>query len=170
MDILDFEPIIKTKAIVLKSAADKQRDAVVMIAEIGPRESGPPLHLHPKQRETYEVLEGEAEFILGNNKIVVKQGETLNIPLNTPHTFRNITGSWLRMRDTHTPALSFEEMMRELHSLVQQGKIKGFNNLKSLIYLSMLWVKYKEVQRSVNPPFIIMRFMASIGKLIRYKI
>ncbi len=74
------------------------------------------------------------------------------------------------MRDTHTPALSFEEMMRQLHSLVQQGKIKGFNNLKSLIYLSMLWVKHKEVQRSVNPPFAIMRFMALIGKLIRYKI
>ncbi len=77
----------------LKSAADKQKDAVVMIAEIGPWESGPPLHLHPKQQETYEVLEGEAEFILGNKKIVVRQGETIDIPFNTPHTFKNITDS-----------------------------------------------------------------------------
>lgn len=168
MDTLDFEPIIKTKAIVVQSAADKFRDPVVMIAEIGPGESGPPAHIHPSQKETYDVLEGEAEFVLGEKTFIVKQGDKVEIPANTPHTFKNNTSSWLRMRDTHEPALSFEEMMRELHGLVHSGKIKGFGDPKSLIYLSMLWVKHQALQRSVQPPFGVMRVMALAGRLMGY--
>jgi mannose-6-phosphate isomerase-like protein (cupin superfamily) len=170
MDTLDFQPIIKTRAIVVTSAVDKQRDSVVMIAEIGPREAGPPTHIHPKQHETYEVLEGEAEFVLNGKKQIVKQGEKIEIPPGTPHTFVNNTDIWLKMRDTHQPALTFEEMMRELHGLVHSGKIRGFNDLKSLVYLSMLWVKHKELQQSIQPPFVVMRFMNLIGKLLNYKL
>ncbi|MBI3258819.1 MAG: cupin domain-containing protein [Ignavibacteriae bacterium] len=170
MDILDFQPAIMTRAIVVKSAEDKQKDTVIMIAELGPYEAGPPLHYHPMQHETYEVLEGKAEFILGKQKMIVSKGEKIDIPPNTPHTFKNITNSWLRMQDVHSPALSFEEMMRELHDLVQSGKVKGFNNPRSLLYLSMLWVKHKEVQHSVTPPFFVMKVMATIGKLIGYKL
>jgi mannose-6-phosphate isomerase-like protein (cupin superfamily) len=170
MDTLDFEPIIKTKAIVVTSAADKQRDPVVMIAEIGPRESGPPTHIHPSQVETYEVLEGAAEFVLDGKKRLVKQGEKIEIPPGTPHTFVNITSDWLRMRDTHQPGLTFEEMMRELHGLVHAGKIRGFNDFKSLVYLSMLWVKHKELQQSIQPPFFVMKCMNVVGKLMGYKL
>ena len=74
------------------------------------------------------------------------------------------------MRDTHQPALTFEEMMRELHGLVHSGKIHGFGDFKLLVYLSMLWVKHKELQRSIQPPFFVMRLMNIVGKLIGYKI
>jgi mannose-6-phosphate isomerase-like protein (cupin superfamily) len=170
MDTLDFEPIMKTKAIVVQSAADKQRDPVIMIAEVGPNEAGPPAHIHPRQHETYNVLEGEATFVLGERKLIVRQGEKIEIPPNTPHTFKNNTDHWLIMSDTHQPALTFEEMMRELHGLVHSGKIRGFRDFRSLIYLSMLWVKHNELQRSTQPPFFVMWFMALVGKLMRYKI
>ena len=170
MDTLDFEPVFKQKAIVVQSAIDPQRDPVIMIAELGPGESGPPAHIHPAQQETYTVLEGEAEFRLDGKTIIVKQGEKIVIPPNTPHTFKNKTTSWLKMQDMHEPALSFEAMMRELHGLVHSGKVSGFSDPKSLVYLSMLWVKHEELQRSIQPPFFIMRVMAAVGKLIGYKI
>jgi mannose-6-phosphate isomerase-like protein (cupin superfamily) len=170
MDTLDFEPTIKTKAIVVKSAVDKERDTVVMIAEVGPGEAGPPMHLHPSQQETYDVLEGEAEFILGGKTLTVKQGDKVEIPANTPHTFKNVGNGWLRMQDTHLPALTFEEMMRELHGLVHSGKVKGFNDFQSLVYLSMLWVKHDKLQRSVEPPFFVMRGMSAVGKLLGYRL
>ena len=170
METLDFEPTIKTKAIVVKSAVDKQHDTVIMIAEIGPGEAGPPTHIHPNQLETYDVLEGEAEFVLGGKTLIAKQGDKVEIPANTPHTFKNNTANWLRMQDTHLPALTFEEMMRELHGLVKSGKIKDFTSFKSLIYLSMLWVKHKELQRSTQPPFFVMQIMALAGKLMGYQL
>ena len=55
---------MKAKAIIIQSAVDKQRDLMIMIAEIGPRESAPPSRIHPSQYETYDVLEGAAEFVL----------------------------------------------------------------------------------------------------------
>lgn len=170
MDTLDFEPIMKTKAIVVQSAADKQHDNVIMIAELGPGESGPPAHIHPSQHETYDVLEGEAEFLLGGKTLHVKAGDKVDIPPNTAHTFKNIGTGWLKMRDTHQPALSFEEMMRGLHGLVTSGKVKGFGDMKSLIYVSMLWVKHDELQRSVTPPFFVMRCMAAVGKVLGYQL
>ena len=116
------------------------------------------------------MLEGEALFMLNGKELIVKEGETVEIPANTPHTFKNNTTNWLKMRDTHQPALTFEEMMRELHGLVHSGKIKGFNDFKSLVYLSMLWVKHQELQRSTQPPFLVMRFMNLVGKIIGYKL
>ena len=170
MDILDFQPIIKTKATVVKSATDPLTDTVIMIAEVGPGESGPPLHIHLTQHETYEVLEGEAEFTLGSKLITVKAGERIEIPAKTPHTFRNNTAQWLKMQDTHLPALSFEPMMRELHGLVADKKVAGFKDMKSLVYLSMLWVKHKDVQRSVSPPFFVMQTMSAIGKMLGFRL
>lgn len=170
MNILDFQPTIKTRAIVVRSAKDPNVDSVVMIAEIGPHESGPPMHLHPAQYETYQVLEGEAEFILNHKKVIVKQGESIEIPPNTPHTFRNTKSTWLKMQDVHTPALSFEEMMRELHGLVQAGKVKSLSDFKSMVYMSMLWVKHKELQASVEPPFWIMKVIAFFGKLLNFRL
>jgi len=170
METLDFAPVMQTKAIVVTSAVDAQRDPVVMIAEIGPREAGPPPHIHLTQHETYEVLAGEADFTLNGATRRVTQGERIEIPPGTPHTFVNATDVWLRMRDTHQPALTFEAMMRELHTLVHAGKIQGFGDLRSLIYLSMLWVRHQEVQRSVQPPFVVMRCLHIVGKLLGYKI
>lgn len=170
MDILDFRPIFDTVATIVKSAVNPNTDTVIMIADIGPYESGPPLHYHPAQQETYEVLEGEGEFILGARTLRVTAGDIIEIPPETPHTFKNIGASRLVMRDTHLPALTFEDMMRELHGLVQSGRVRGFNNFTSLIYLSMLWVKHSRVQRSVTPPFVVMKTMNAIGKLFGYKI
>lgn len=170
MDTLDFEPIMKTRAIVVESAVDKQHDHVIMIAELGPGELGPPAHIHPSQHETYDVLEGEAEFQLGGKTLHVKAGDKVDIPPNTSHTFKNVGAGWLKMRDTHEPALSFEEMMRGLHRLVTTGKVKGFGDPRSLIYVSMLWVKHDELQRSVSPPFFVMRCMAMVGKLLGYQL
>lgn len=168
MDVLDFQAIGKTIATVLQSANDKSVDPIVFMVELGPEEKGPPLHLHPHQTEEYEVLEGEVEFMLGKEKKVFRKGETVHIPPNTPHTFQNISSGWSKMKDTHTPALSFEEMMRELHGLVVSGKVTGFNDFKSLIYVSMLWVKHDKLQRSVNPPFFVMRILAVIGRIFGF--
>jgi mannose-6-phosphate isomerase-like protein (cupin superfamily) len=170
MDTLDFGPILKTKAIVVQSAVDRTQDPVIMIAEIGPGQSGPPAHIHLKQHETYEVLDGEAEFVLGNRRLQVKPGDQVEIPANTSHTFKNTGATWLKMRDTHQPALSFEEMMRELHGLVLSGNVTGFGDPKSLIHLSMLWVKHRDLQQSTQPPFFVMRVMAWIGRLLGYKL
>jgi len=74
------------------------------------------------------------------------------------------------MKDTHQPALGFEEMMTRLHNLVERGKVRGFKDLKSIIYLSMLWVKFKNEQRSLNPLYWAMKLMATLGRAMNYEL
>ena len=49
----------------------------------------PPMHWHPKQTETFHVLQGEARFYVEGQVTVASTGETVHIPLAAQHTFRN---------------------------------------------------------------------------------
>ena len=53
-----------------------------------PPGGGPPPHRHDFE-ETFTILEGEVEFTFRGTKSVAPAGETVNIPANAPHFFRN---------------------------------------------------------------------------------
>jgi len=49
---------------------------------------GPPPHIHHREDETFQILEGEYEFMVGDQKILAKPGATLFAPRGIPHTYR----------------------------------------------------------------------------------
>ena len=53
-----------------------------------PPGGGPPPHRHDFE-EMFTILEGEIEVTFRGAKSVVRSGETINIPANAPHAFRN---------------------------------------------------------------------------------
>ena len=55
-----------------------------------PPGGGPPPHRHDFE-ETFMVLEGELEATFRGVKQIVRGGETIHIPANAPHQFRNTT-------------------------------------------------------------------------------
>jgi quercetin dioxygenase-like cupin family protein len=61
-----------------------------------PPGGGPPLHRHSFE-ETFILLEGEMEAAFRGQKIIVKTGETVTIPSNAPHQFKNISSQPVRM-------------------------------------------------------------------------
>jgi quercetin dioxygenase-like cupin family protein len=46
----------------------------------------PPEHLHPRQTERFEVLEGEIRAIVAGTEHRYRQGDTFEVPAGTPHT------------------------------------------------------------------------------------
>jgi quercetin dioxygenase-like cupin family protein len=61
-----------------------------------PPGGGPPPHRHDFE-ETFSVLEGEIEATFRGKKQVVRAGETINIPANAPHQFRNASSRPARL-------------------------------------------------------------------------
>jgi quercetin dioxygenase-like cupin family protein len=59
-----------------------------LIDMLVPPGGGPPPHRHDFE-EMFTILEGEIEFTFRGAKSVVRAGETINIPANAPHAFRN---------------------------------------------------------------------------------
>jgi len=68
-----------------------------------PPGGGPPLHRHDFE-EMFTILEGEIEFTFRGDKVILKAGETANIPANAPHHFRNVSEKPARLLCMCSPA------------------------------------------------------------------
>ncbi len=71
---------------------------------IVPPGGGPPPHLHRREEEGFYVLEGEITFLVGDERLVATAGTFANMPVETPHSFRNETDRTARMLISVAPA------------------------------------------------------------------
>jgi quercetin dioxygenase-like cupin family protein len=69
-----------------------------------PAGGGPPPHIHTREDETFYVLEGEIEFLLGEETILAGPGDFVNVPRQTVHRFLNVGAETARLILTFTPA------------------------------------------------------------------
>src|SRR5438309_10292011 len=68
-----------------------------------PPGGGPGPHRHDFE-ESFTILEGEIETTFRGKKSVVRAGETINIPSNAPHSFRNASQDIVRLLCICVPA------------------------------------------------------------------
>jgi quercetin dioxygenase-like cupin family protein len=67
-----------------------------------PAGGGPPPHRHDFE-EMFTVLEGEIEITFRGEALVARAGETVNVPANAPHSFRNASSAPARLLCMCTP-------------------------------------------------------------------
>jgi quercetin dioxygenase-like cupin family protein len=67
-----------------------------------PSGGGPPPHRHDFE-EMFTVLEGEVELSFRGQNVVARAGETVNVPANAPHSFRNASSEAARLLCMCTP-------------------------------------------------------------------
>src|SRR5271154_5298177 len=77
-----------------------------------PPGGGPPPHRHDFE-ETFIILEGEIEATFRGKQSVAAAGQTIHIPANAPHTFRNAFTAPARMLCLCAPA-GAEEFFAQL--------------------------------------------------------
>ena len=130
---------------------------------------GPPIHTHPEQEELFHVVKGELQVYIKDKWLTLKEGDNVFVPKKTPHTYRSRHSEDCVFEYTLTPFRNFSEMMRSFEKLQNEGKLKG-TDLKSIIYLSMNFRKYKDEVVSVSPPPFVINAMAGIGNLMGYKL
>ena len=68
-----------------------------------PPGGGPPPHRHNFE-ETFVLLEGEMEATFRSQKVTVRAGETLHVPANAPHQFKNTSAQPVRLLCICSPA------------------------------------------------------------------
>jgi quercetin dioxygenase-like cupin family protein len=73
----------------------------------------PPEHLHPRQAERFEVLDGTIRTIIGGTERRYGPGETFDVPAGTPHQMTAEGPS--RMRWEVRPALRTAEFFERLY-------------------------------------------------------
>ncbi|WP_367390598.1 cupin domain-containing protein [Lewinella sp. LCG006] len=85
----------------------------MVIGETPGNVPGPPPHIHNGFTELFLVIEGEMEFMVNGVTQVVKQGESVNLPVGALHTFSNSSSSSCKWINVHSPKgfLSFFQEM-----------------------------------------------------------
>jgi mannose-6-phosphate isomerase-like protein (cupin superfamily) len=80
---------------------------------------GPPPHIHHHEDETFQILEGEYEWMVGGKKFAVKKGDTVFAPRGIPHTYRYIGKPPGRLMCVITPS-GFEKFFEEIGAMSPQ--------------------------------------------------
>jgi mannose-6-phosphate isomerase-like protein (cupin superfamily) len=84
-------------------AGDDTDDRYCLIDMHVPPGGGPPPHRHDFE-ELFSIVEGQVEFTFRGERLVVKAGESVNIPANAPHAFRNTADHPARLLCFCSPA------------------------------------------------------------------
>ena len=69
-----------------------------------PPGGGPPPHIHRNEDETFYIVEGRIEFLLGDEVVTGGTGDFVNVPRGVVHRFHNAGAAAARMILTFTPA------------------------------------------------------------------
>lgn len=80
---------------------------------------GPPPHIHHREDETFQILEGEYEWTVGDKRFVARPGATIFAPRGVPHTYRYLGQTPGRLMCIITPA-GFEGFFEDIAALSPQ--------------------------------------------------
>jgi quercetin dioxygenase-like cupin family protein len=87
---------------------------------IVPPGGGPPPHVHRREEEGFYILDGEITFTVNGEKVVAQAGVFVNMPVGTPHSFKNESARPAKMLISVAPA-GLEQMFFEVGVLLAKG-------------------------------------------------
>lgn len=84
----------------------------VVDLSFGPGFEGVDPHAHSDHVDSFYVLEGEAEFTLGDEVVRAGPGSWVSAPVGVTHGFRNAGDGELRLLNVHAPNVGFAQRLR----------------------------------------------------------
>jgi mannose-6-phosphate isomerase-like protein (cupin superfamily) len=85
----------------------------VIELRFGPDFEGVGLHSHDDHVDSFYVLEGEAEFLVGDETLRLGPGSYVAAPIGVPHGFRNAGEGELCLLNVHAPNVGFAQRLRQ---------------------------------------------------------
>jgi quercetin dioxygenase-like cupin family protein len=104
-------------AVTIKLAQQETDGNYYVFEVVTPPGHGIPPHVHSREDEIIQVIEGEYEILLGEQTYQAKPGATLHFPRHIPHGFRNVGSTPGTTFWTVIPGANFEQFFEELGAL-----------------------------------------------------
>ena len=103
----------------LATGEDTNGKYTLIEALVGPG-GGPPPHVHSREDEGFYILEGEVTFTVNGERVVATAGMFANLPVGTPHSFKNESNKPAKMLVSVVPA-GLEKMFMEIGVPLAEG-------------------------------------------------
>jgi mannose-6-phosphate isomerase-like protein (cupin superfamily) len=128
-------------------------------------------HLHPRQEERHEVLEGSLGLVVDGNDRRLAFADAVTVPPNTQHRIYPTQDAPIRARFAIRPALDSDVLLETLFGLARDGKVKRGN--PPLLQLAVIFDEFGELGRPTTPPAIVQKLiftpLAALGRARGYR-
>jgi uncharacterized protein YndB with AHSA1/START domain/mannose-6-phosphate isomerase-like protein (cupin superfamily) len=170
-DVLE-NPATGDRLVFLKTAADTGGEALEYEIDFVPRGFAVRDHLHPRQEERHEVLEGTLGIVTGGRERRLGAGDVEVVPPRTQHRLFAVDGGRVRARFTSRPALESEVLLETLFGLARDGKV-GASGDPGLLQLAVIFRDFAELGHPTRPALGVQRAifapLATLGRLRGYR-
>jgi quercetin dioxygenase-like cupin family protein len=92
---------------------EETNNAFFQFEAIVPAGGGPPAHVHSREDESFYIVSGRLEILLGDKTYQAKRGDFVYIPRGTVHSFKNVGGDTAVQLVTFVPS-GMERFFREV--------------------------------------------------------
>ena len=94
-----------------------------------PPNAGPPPHYHPNIDESFTVLDGAFEIMVGDDVVRCGPGDSVFVPRGVVHTFANIAATPSRFLSISNPG-GHEQFFAGIDELIRSGNFDQTEILK----------------------------------------
>ena len=153
----------------VREPADPERDPSEVVFTAQPNGPAPPPHVHPRQRETFTLEEGDFELLVDRNWCTLAPGQSFTIEPGQTHTYRNKGTRTARVRTVHEPGLSFDQYLRDLHATIaEHGSMKITPAVAAR--MAGIWRRHSDtIQPGPLPIKAAFAVLARVGPLLGWR-
>jgi quercetin dioxygenase-like cupin family protein len=128
-----------------------------------------PVHVHPEQASSAEVLSGSLVFMIRGREERLVPGSRVDIPRGAPHTFRNEGPEEAHSIQEFRPALRIAEFFETLFMLAQRGELSA-EGMPSPLQAALSVPEFGREIRLASPPWPIQRLgLAPLAPVARLR-
>lgn len=156
----------------LQTSCDTEGQLLEMESSFAPHSIEPVEHYHPKQHETFTILEGSLAVRIRGQVKVLTAGDVLHIPAKTSHAMWNAGNTKTVVNWKVQPALCTEYFLETGMGLATQGKVDK-RGLPCILQAALLARGYKHVFRLAKPSYFLQKMifgvLSPLAKMKGYK-
>jgi len=142
----------------LQTSADTHGQLLEVEATYPGQSTEPPLHFHPEQDETFQILEGELNIRMDGEVKRYQTGDLIFIPRKKIHSMWNSSGNSTVVNWKVEPAMNTEDMMATIAALANNG-LTNKKGVPKLLFTVLIIKNYAEVFRLPKPPFAVQKII-----------
>ena len=170
-DVLE-NPATGERLVFLRTAAETGGEVLEYELEFVPRGFAARNHVHPRQEERHEVLDGSLGIIVDGREHRLGPGDVEVVPIATRHRIFATQDTPIRARFASRPALESEVLLETLFGLARDGKV-GRSGDPSPLQLAVIFDEFAELGRPPKPPAAVQKILfaplAALGRTRGYR-
>ena len=165
-------PVTGERAVVRVGTEESGGELLVADLYVRPGGAVAGEHVHARIEEWFTVQEGRIGFRLDGRETIAPLNRRMHLPAGTAHDWWNAGDEEAHVVVEVAPGTRFEEMMKNLYGLAQDGKTDA-KGMPNLLQAALFAREFEDVLRFTKPPSPVQKVLfvalAPVARFLGYR-